>query len=23
MAEETLVDFAVVAYREDGQWQVG
>jgi putative tRNA adenosine deaminase-associated protein len=23
MAQETLVDFAVVAYREDGQWQVG
>jgi putative tRNA adenosine deaminase-associated protein len=23
MAEETLVDFALVAYREDGQWQVG
>lgn len=23
MPEETLVDFAVVAYREDGQWQVG
>ena len=23
MAEETLVDFALVAYLEDGQWQVG
>ena len=23
MAEDTLVDFAVVAFREDGQWQVG
>ena len=22
MAEDTLVDFAVVAFREDGQWQV-
>ena len=23
MAEDTLVDFAVVAFREDGQWQLG
>ena len=23
MAEDTLVDFAVVVFREDGQWQVG
>ena len=23
MAEETMVDFALVAYLEDGQWQVG
>ena len=23
MPEDTLVDFAVVAFREDGQWQVG
>jgi len=23
VAEDTLVDFAVVAFREDGQWQVG
>lgn len=23
MAEDTLVDFAVVAFREDGQWQIG
>ena len=23
MAEDTMVDFALVAYREDGQWQVG
>jgi putative tRNA adenosine deaminase-associated protein len=23
MAEDTLVDFAVIAYREEGQWQVG
>ena len=23
MPEDTLVDFAVIAFREDGQWQVG
>ena len=23
MAEDTLVDFAVVVFREEGQWQVG
>lgn len=23
MAEDTLVDFAVVAFREEGQWQIG
>jgi hypothetical protein len=23
VAEDTLVDFAVVVFREEGQWQVG